>query len=233
MSCAEGYEWDWDACNCLDNRHWLPRDMREARKYDHIHESQLIKENKTKCNGKYVGSNRHGSYYNDPPCTGGQECHRKYPFSNIYGCFDCVEGENCKGYDDFKTIPSDDSTYSDPEDMMVDLNESHLNRIVNRVINESQLLTEGKLCVVGDGGGECDEYPSGSCQTIYTGNPVGGCCYPGVYQGEISDHCSSYVPPTGGPSKVKDGKRSDKPTWNPTTALPLGPGKILPVSSYK
>jgi len=64
----------------------------------------LLTENKEKCNGAYVGSNRKGSYYNDPPCEGGEECHRKYPFSNIWGCFDCSGGGRC-GYDDYSYRP--------------------------------------------------------------------------------------------------------------------------------
>ena len=67
---------------------------------------RVINEGKTRCNGKHVG----GGDYNDKPCGGGQECHRKFPFTNIHGCFTCREGERC-GYDDMNVRPREDSTY--------------------------------------------------------------------------------------------------------------------------
>ena len=73
----------------IDDRHWLPRDMREARKYDHIHESQLITE------GFKCGS--------AGECTDSQAC--AYKRHNTLGCrrhecrlegccfdFKCVDG---------------------------------------------------------------------------------------------------------------------------------------------
>ena len=67
-----------------------------------------LNEGKTRCNGRHVG----GGDYNDPPCTGGQECHRRAPFTNLFGCFDCVEGKRC-GYDDMNYRPGMDTTYMD------------------------------------------------------------------------------------------------------------------------
>jgi|5B_taG_2_1085324.scaffolds.fasta_scaffold24402_2 hypothetical protein len=75
---------------------------RKPYKYKRLHEG------KTRCNGKHVG----GGEYNDPECTGGQECHRKAPFTNLFGCFDCVEGKRC-GYDDMNYRPGMDTTYMD------------------------------------------------------------------------------------------------------------------------
>ena len=178
MSCADGYLWSWEHCNCM----WVAEGyganyhptMREARRYDHIHESQLLLERacfsnekarcrsrSTSCCNEAMGSTHKvwmgckaadGAGVNEETCT--SRC-------GSYGLSEGACGSKVVGTGTAIDV-------RDLEGEMVHTDMGDRERIQNRRLHESQkqLLNEERPECCRRGGGDaqnCCKHFTGEC----------------------------------------------------------------------